>query len=74
MRIGFPLLLIGVLPVAAYGTFYLYKAVTIGEENGGWPDFYGFNKGGKWKVSFVMMMLAAVAISAGLALIHNVGI
>ena len=74
MRIGFPALLIGVLPVAAYGTFYLYKAVTIGEENGGWPDFYGFNKDGKWKVSFVMMMLAAVAISAGLALIHNAGI
>ena len=74
MRIGFPAALAGVIPVAAYGLFYLHKAVTIGEENGGWPDFYGFNKGGKWKISFVMMMLGSAAISAVLALIHNAGL
>ena len=54
---------LGVLPVALYAIVYLTEVVLIGEANGGWPDFYGFNVNGMWPVSAVAMFAATYVLS-----------
>ena len=68
MDSGFAML--GVLPVAVYGTLYLCKVVFAPEEKR-WPDFYGFNAGGHWKISFSAMLIAAVLINLVFMLLQN---
>lgn len=63
--------LLGLLPTFIYGSVYLVMAVLRSEEKGGWGDFYGFNRGGKWPISYVVMHIATLLISAGLAALHN---
>ena len=53
-----------VLPVIVYGAVYLAMVVFIGQEKGGWPDFYGFNIGGRWYISYVMMIAGTLLIGA----------
>ena len=47
--------LLGLVPVALYGTLYLRKVVYAPEENR-WEDFYGFNRNGKWPIAFAAMI------------------
>ena len=67
---GFGFAMLGVLPVVLYGTLYLCKVVFAPEEMR-WPDFYGFNAGGRWKISFFAMLIAAVLISFIFMLLQN---
>ena len=69
--LGFAQSLLGLLPTLFYGCLYLYKVVKIGEENGGWKDFYGFNKGGKWKNSVGGMMVMTFLLCLILRFLHN---
>lgn len=55
-------LVVSMLPVIVYGVVYLIMAVMIGEAKGGWPDFYGFNMGGRWYVSYPVMMAGTALI------------
>ena len=71
MRLTMGESLFALLPVALYGAVYLVKVVRIGKDNGGWEDFYGFNKGGKWKLSIVMMLGAAMVIGLAIRGLHN---
>ena len=50
---------LGILPVLLYGWVYLQRVVL----QKAWPDFYGFNRDGKWKLSFSLMILGTVAIA-----------
>ena len=50
---------LGLLPVLLYGWLYLQRVVIAGA----WPDFYGFNRDGKWKLSFSMMILGTIAVA-----------
>ena len=50
--------LLSLVPVFLYGAVYLYQVVIA--EN--WEDFYGYNKNGKWPLSFAAMMVAGVLI------------
>ena len=50
---------LAVVPVLLYGWLYLDRVVVARA----WPDFYGFNKGGKWKLSFSLMAVGTVAIA-----------
>ena len=61
--LSFPLALTGLIPVILYGTLYLYKVVLCPEEKR-WEDFYGYNKNGKWQISYATMMLAGALICA----------
>lgn len=61
----------GLLPTALYGAVYLYQVVLKGEERGGWEDFYGFNKGGKWPVSIAAMLTGTLLIALVVLSIHN---
>ncbi len=56
---GFWLVPLGALPVALYGALYLDRVVIAKR----WEDFYGFNRGGKWYLSTVAMLLAALVVS-----------
>ncbi|MBQ8072901.1 MAG: hypothetical protein IJ231_03955 [Clostridia bacterium] len=62
--------LLGMLPVLIYGPWYLYK-IRFAPEGKRWEDFYGFNKGGRWPVSFVMMALGTFLICMGLMAMQN---
>ena len=50
--LSFALSLTGMLPVVLYGALYLNRVVTAKQ----WEDFYGFNKNGKWQISFSAMV------------------
>ena len=62
--------LLGMLPVVLYGPWYLYK-IRFAPEGKRWDDFYGFNKGGKWPISFVMMAFGTFLICMGLMALQN---
>lgn len=62
--------LLGMIPVALYGPWYLYK-IRFAPEEKRWDDFYGFNKGGKWPVYFSGMMAGTFLICMALMGIQN---
>lgn len=62
--------LLGMLPVVLYGPWYLYKILYAPAEKR-WDDFYGFNKGGKWPISFAMMAIGTFLICIGLMALQN---
>ena len=45
--------------------------VIKGPEKDGWEDFYGFNKGGRWYLSVVMMAVMTLAIAFLIRSGHN---
>lgn len=51
----------GIAPVILYGILYL-KKVVFSSGNSQWDDFYGFNKNGKWKISFSAMVAGAFLV------------
>ena len=55
--------LLGVVPVLLYGVVYMTQVVLRHK----WEDFYGFNLGGKWPVSFAVMLIATALLSLLLA-------
>ena len=56
---------IGSLPVPVYGVLYMYRVIYAPEEKR-WEDFYGFNRGGKWVISVVLMTVAGALIALAL--------
>lgn len=63
--------LLGLIPTFIYGLIYMTLVVKIGEQRGGWEDFYGFTSGGKWVLSSVMMHIGTYALCAVVLLVHN---
>ena len=59
--------LFGMLPTLIYGTLYLYQVVIAKR----WEDFYTFNRGGKWPVSFAAMVAGTALICAALCAARN---
>ena len=56
---------VGSAPVPVYGAFYMRKVVFVPEERR-WEDFYGFNRNGKWVLSFALMTLGGALIALAL--------
>ena len=65
--------LLGLLPTILYGTVYLTEVVIIGQENGGWWDFYQFNAGGRWYLSIILMLLLTFILGFVTILLYNIG-
>ena len=63
--LSLPLSLTGLLPVILYGLVYLYKVVLCPEAKR-WEDFYGYNKTGKWPISFAAMMIGGALVCLAL--------
>lgn len=58
-------------PVFVYACVYAVMVLVIGEENGGWADFYGFaTRISPW-ISCTVLFPVTYAIAAGLRLWHN---
>ncbi|MBO4869012.1 MAG: hypothetical protein J5585_04815 [Clostridia bacterium] len=66
-RIRIPYALFALLPVLVYGAVYFTEVIIVG----GWRDFYGFNAGGLWYVSAVVMLAATFLIALGLRALEN---
>ena len=60
----------GLLPIALYGPLYLYR-ILYAPEGKRWDDFYGFNKSGKWPISFTAMFIGTLLICLGLMALQN---
>ena len=50
---------LGLVFVLLYGWLYLDRVVVAKA----WPDIYGFNRNGKWKLSISLMALGTVAVA-----------
>lgn len=59
---SFGTVFLGTLPVIVYGAFYLYH-IRFAPEKQRWEDFYGFDRSGKWWISYLLMIGAAFLIS-----------
>ena len=68
---SFPQSLFGMLPVALYGPLYLYKTI-YAPEGKRWEDFYGFNKSGRWPLSFAAMLAGTFLICLGIMALQNI--
>lgn len=53
------------LPMLLYAPLYLYKVLLAPEERR-WKDFYGFNRGGRWLLSLLVMLAADFLIGIAL--------
>ena len=60
-----------VLPVLIYATLYFIMVVVIGEEHGGWNDFYGFATRVPVWIPMIAIMPLTFAIASVLRLLHN---
>lgn len=59
--------LFGLGPVLVYGIVYM--VLVVGTKT--WEDFYGFNRGDMWYVSFIAMFCATYLLGLGHRALHN---
>ena len=64
-------ILFALIPVALYAVLYFTMVVIVKKERGGWEDFYGFNKGGKWYVSAIVVIGMAALLAILVRFGHN---
>ena len=57
----------GVVPTIIYGTVYLVMVIFLKR----WEDFYGFNIGGMWYVSYVALPAVTYVFARLLRALHN---
>ena len=70
-KLSFAFTPLSAVPTAIYAVVYYIMVMVIGRDNGGWGDFYGFNIGGRWYVSFAGMIVFAYGLGALLWLLHR---
>ena len=63
--------LMAMAPVLLYAIIYVVMVVVIGEDRGGWNDFYGFATRVPLWVSAVVILPSACVIALLLAWVHN---
>ena len=57
----------GIVPTLIYGTVYLIMVVFTEK----WPDFYGFNMGGYWYISYVALPAVTCVFALAIRTLHN---
>ncbi len=62
---------LAVSPVFIYATLYYIMVVVIGEEHGGWNDFYGFATRLPVWIPMILIMPLTFGIATVLRLLHN---
>ncbi|MCR5653585.1 MAG: hypothetical protein K6F88_07260 [Ruminococcus sp.] len=70
-KIRLPETFLALIPSVVYGAVYLVQVVVIGEHNGGWSDFYTFNKGGHWYITMFVLLGITYLIAALTCFVHN---
>ncbi len=56
---------LGFAPVPLYGVMYIYRVLRAPEARR-WKDFYGFNRSGKWRVSYLAMAAGSFLVALAL--------
>ena len=69
--VSYPECMLSLIPVFIYAGVYYILAVLIGEENGGWNDFYGFATYVPVWIPAVLILPVTFGISATLRYFHN---
>ena len=70
-RLGLLDSLLALIPVAVYSALYYIMVVVIGEENGGWNDFYGFlTRLPPW-IPLSLILPITFGIAAVIRILHN---
>ena len=62
---------LALIPVFIYSVLYIVMVVVIGEEHGGWNDFYGFATRIPVWISFIVIMPLTFGLATLLRLAHN---
>ena len=62
---------LAMIPILLYTVLYIVMVVFIGEERGGWNDFYGFTTRAPLWVSMLVILPAAYGVDFLLRLAHN---
>lgn len=60
-------LLLGILPSVIYGTVYLIQVIFLKS----WEDFYFFNVGGFWYLTYLLFPAFTYLLALGLRALHN---
>ena len=63
--------LIGLIPFFIYCSVYLYQVIFVGENNGGWSDFYHVTDYVPLYISFLGIMLMGFGIALAIRLFSN---
>ena len=63
--------LFAMIPVLIYAVVYFVMVVVLGEEKGGWNDFYGFATRVSWKITAAAIMPLTFLIATGIRALHN---
>ena len=63
--------LIALIPVLIYSVLYTVMVVVVGEENGGWNDFYGFFTRLPMWVPLAAILPLTLLIATGIRALHN---
>ena len=61
--------LLAIIPILIYGTVYVVMVVVIGEDRGGWNDFYGFTT----RVPIWVTLLVVIPLTIGIILLLRLG-
>ena len=70
-RVSFADQIIALIPVLIYSILYYVMVVVIGEENGGWSDFYGFVTRLPVWIPVTLIMPLTFGISSLIRYLHN---
>ncbi len=70
-KVEYIMMLPSLVPTVIYAIVYFIMVLIIGEKKGGWEDFYGFNKGGKWYITAPVIVAMTAMFSFLLILFHN---
>ena len=71
VKLDYIMILFALIPTVVYAIVYFIMVLVVGEEKGGWKDFYGFNKGGRWYVSAPVIIAMTALIAFVEILLHN---
>lgn len=63
--------LLALIPVLIYAVVYVVMVVVVGEENGGWNDFYGFLTRLPMWIPLAAIMPLTFLIATGIRVLHN---
>ena len=69
--VSYPECMLSLIPVFIYAGVYYILAVLIGEENGGWNDFYGFATYVPVWIPAILILPVTFGISSFLRYFHN---
>ena len=63
--------MLALLPVILYSIAYVIMVIVIGEEKGGWPDFYYTTKYVQFHIAFILVYVIFFIVTNVIANIHN---